>query len=38
MLVQLVSTCGTKLRLVHSPAAKPKTVSHHVYIFRSPVA
>ena len=27
---QALSTCGTKLRLVHNPAARPNAVSHHV--------
>jgi hypothetical protein len=34
---QAFSICGTKLMLVHSPAAKPNVVSHHVCMVLSPV-
>jgi hypothetical protein len=34
---QALSTCGTKLRLVHNPAARPNAVSHHVCMFRAPL-
>src|SRR4028118_198778 len=34
--LQALITCGTKLKLVQSPATMPRAVGHHACIIRSP--